>query len=67
MNAKKGIVVAICIMCMFCIGKTGAVRATETVPEVYEDILRDEDYMEVSLEDVIRENRFSMISPRKRQ
>lgn len=49
MNAKKGIVAAICIMCMFCIGKTGAVRATETVPEVYEDILRDEDYMEVSL------------------
>lgn len=49
MNAKKWIVAGICIICMFCIGKTGAVRATEAVPEVYEDILRRENYIEVSL------------------
>lgn len=49
MNAKKWIVAGICIICMFCIGKTGAVRATEAVPEVYEDILQSENYIEVSL------------------
>lgn len=49
MNAKKWIVAGICIICMFCIGKTGAVRATEAVPEVYEDILQGENYIEVSL------------------
>ena len=49
MNAKKWIVAGICIICMFCIGKAGAVRATEAVPEVYEDILKNENYIEVSL------------------
>ena len=49
MNAKKWIVEGICIICMFCIGKTGAVRATEAVPEVYEDILQSENYIEISL------------------
>ena len=49
MNAKKWIVAGICIICMFCIGKTGAVRATEAVPEVYEDILQSENYIEISL------------------
>lgn len=49
MNAKKWIVAGICIICMFCIGKTGAVRATEAVPEVYEDILQRENYIEISL------------------
>lgn len=49
MNAKKWILAGICIICMFCIGKPGAVRATETVPEVYADILQNEKYVEISL------------------
>lgn len=49
MRVKNGIMTVICIICMFIVGKTGAVRATETVPEVYEDILQSEEYVEVSL------------------